>query len=357
MRITRVETHLQRSAFTYGASAGGAGGNLHLRAMDTLLVRVECEDGIHGWGEGFGFTLAETTRDAVERLIGPACIGQDSLDIAGLGRMLQRRFHNFGRNGPVTFGLSAIDIALWDIAGRRAGKPLHALLGSGARQRVPAYASLLRYGAAEDVADNTAEALRRGYRQIKLHEVDFACIRAARDAAPPEVPLMLDINCAWNSVEEAVAFCRAVAGMNIRWVEEPTWPPEDFAATARVRAEAGCGISAGENLGGVADFRRLFAEQAVDVAQPSITKHGGVSAMLEVAALAKAAGVAVVPHSPYFGPGLLATLHVLAATEQEEPLEVYFADLTAPPYGDALAVRDGYVTVPTGPGLGLEPVF
>lgn len=357
MKITRVETHLQRSAFTYGASAGGAGGNLHLRAMDTLLVRVECEDGVHGWGEGFGFTLAETTQDVVDRLIGPACIGQDSRDIAVLGRMLQRRFHNFGRNGPVTFGLSAIDIALWDIAGRRAGKPLHALLGGGARQRVPAYASLLRYGVAEDVADNTAEAVSRGYRRIKLHEVDLACIRAARDAAPPEVPLMLDINCAWNSVEEAIGFCRAVAGMNIRWVEEPTWPPENFAATARVRAGAGCGISAGENLGGVADFQRLFAEQAVDVAQPSITKHGGVSAMLEVAALAKAARVTVVPHSPYFGPGLLATLHVLAAAEQEEPLEVYFADLTAPPYGDALAVRDGYVTVPTRPGLGLEPVF
>ncbi|MBR0665647.1 mandelate racemase/muconate lactonizing enzyme family protein [Roseomonas hellenica] len=357
MKITGVETHLHRSAFTYGASTGGVGGNLHLRSMDTLLVRVECEDGVHGWGEGFGFTLAETTQDAVDRLIGPACIGQDSRDIAGLGRMLQRRFHNFGRNGPVTFGLSAIDIALWDIAGRRAGKPLHALLGHAARKRVPAYASLLRYGAAEDVADNTAAAVSRGYRRIKLHEVDLACIRAARDAAPPEVPLMLDINCAWNSAEEAIGFCCAVAGMNIRWVEEPTWPPGDFAAIARVRAAAGCGIAAGENLGGPIDFQRLFAEGAVDVAQPSITKHGGVSAMLEVAALAKAAGVAVVPHSPYFGPGLLATLHVLAAMEQEEPLEVYFADLDAPPYGDALAVRDGFVAVPEGPGLGLEPVL
>ncbi|HEY4250235.1 MAG TPA: mandelate racemase/muconate lactonizing enzyme family protein [Roseomonas sp.] len=356
-KISRIETRLQRSAFTYGAGSEGVGGNLHLRSMDTLLVRVECEDGVHGWGEGFGFTLAETTQDAVDRLIGPACIGQDSRDIAGLMRLLQRRFHNFGRNGPVTFGLSGIDIALWDIAGKRAGKPLHSLLGRGGRRRVPAYASLLRYGNAADVARNTAEAVRRGYRQIKLHEVDLACIRAAREAAPAEIPLMLDINCAWGSVEEAVAFCRAVAGMNIRWVEEPTWPPEDFAAIARVRGNAGCGISAGENLGGPVDFQRLLAEGAVDVAQPSITKHGGVSAMLEVAAMTKAAGIAMVPHSPYFGPGLLATLHILAATEREEPLEVYFADLAAPPYGEALVVQDGYVTVPEGPGLGIEPVL
>jgi L-alanine-DL-glutamate epimerase-like enolase superfamily enzyme len=235
--------------------------------------------------------------------------------------------------------------------------PLYRLLGGGTRTTVPAYASLLRYGNAADVARNTAEAVRRGYRQIKLHEVDLACIRAAREAAPAEIPLMLDINCAWGSVEEAVAFCRAVAGMNIRWVEEPTWPPEDFAAIARVRGNAGCGISAGENLGGPVDFQRLLAEGAVDVAQPSITKHGGVSAMLEVAAMTKAAGIAMVPHSPYFGPGLLATLHILAATEREEPLEVYFADLAAPPYGEALVVQDGYVTVPEGPGLGIEPVL
>ncbi|WP_431285069.1 enolase C-terminal domain-like protein [Humitalea sp. 24SJ18S-53] len=173
-------------------------------------MRVETEDGLHGWGEGFGFNLVATTKDAVDRLIGPACIGHDVGDIAGLQRLLLRRFHNFGRNGPVRYGISAIDIALWDIAGRRAGKPLHALLGSAgrgaARSRVPADACLLRYGEATAVAHNVAEAIRQGYRQIKLHEVDLACIRAARDAAPPEVPLMLDINCAWESAQDAIGF-------------------------------------------------------------------------------------------------------------------------------------------------------
>jgi L-alanine-DL-glutamate epimerase-like enolase superfamily enzyme len=144
--------------------------------------------------------------------------------------------------------------------------------------------------------------------------------------------------------------------MNIRWVEEPTWPPEDLDAIAAVRAASGCGIAAGENLGGVEDFRRLLAACAVDVVQPSATKHGGVSVLLEVAALAREAGVAAMPHSPYFGPGLLATLHVLAAMPEAEPIEVYFADLDEPPYGDALTVRDGAIAVPQGPGLGLEPV-
>ena len=195
MKIGKVETRIHRSAFTYGAGNAGVGGNLHLKGMDTLLVRVETEDGRHGWGEAFGFNLAETTKDAVDRLLAPACIGLDARDIAGVSRLLQKRFHNFGRNGPVTFGISGIDIALWDIAAQAADVPLHALLGQAARRRVPAYASLLRYGVTDDVARNVGEAVRRGFRSIKLHEVDLACIRAAREAAPPEVPLMLDINC------------------------------------------------------------------------------------------------------------------------------------------------------------------
>ncbi|MGX9962129.1 mandelate racemase/muconate lactonizing enzyme family protein [Roseomonas sp. F4] len=354
MKIARITTHLHRSPFTYGAGAQTSGGNLRLREIETLLVRVETEDGLHGWGEGFGFSLAGTTRDAVDRLIAPACIGQDASDIAGLGAMLARRFHNYGRNGPVSFGLAAIDIALWDIAAKARGLPLHALLGDAARASVPAYASLLRYGVAADVGRNVAEAVRRGFRQIKLHEVDLACIRAARDAAPAEVPLMLDINCAFEEPTAARDFCAAVRGMNIGWVEEPVWPPEDFASLATLRREAGVPISAGENLGGVADFARLFAAGAVDVAQPSITKHGGVSGLLAVAELAAKAGVTVVPHAPYFGPGLLATLHVLAALPQAAPLEFYFADLATPPY-PALIPQDGVVAVPQGAGLGLEP--
>lgn len=353
MKITRVTTHHHRTDFTYGASAGGVGGNLHLRAMDTLLVRVETDAGIHGWGEGFGFTLVETTKDAIDRLIGPACIGQDATDITALMRMLARRFHNFGRNGAVSFGLSAIDIALWDIRAKAAGVPLHALLGDAGRASVPAYASLLRYGTPDDVARNVTEALARGYRHIKLHEFDLGCIRAAHRAAL-DTPLMLDINCVWNTEEEAARFCEDVAGLNAAWVEEPIWPPEDIPAIARIRAASPVPIAAGECNGTVEDFCRMLELRAVDVAQPSITKVGGVSALLEIAELAREAGVRLVPHCPYFGPGLLATLHFLAASPEAEPIEIYFADLARAPY-PALIPREGAIAVPCAPGLGSEP--
>ncbi|WP_158292238.1 mandelate racemase/muconate lactonizing enzyme family protein [Paracraurococcus ruber] len=357
MRITAVTGQVRSTPFTYGNPAGphGAnrGGNLHLRDIDTLLVKVETDAGITGWGEGFGFNLVRTTHRALEELIAPACLGEDARDIAGLMRRLQRRFHNFGRNGAVTFALSGIDIALWDIAAKAAGKPLHALLGGKRRDRVPAYASLLRYGDPALVGRNVAEVVARGYRRIKLHEVDLGCIRAARDAAPPEVPLMLDINCHHDTVEQAVEFCRAVRGMNVRWVEEPVWPPEDFPAIAAVRAAGGVGIAAGECLGSPESIGAMLAAGAVDVVQPSVTKLGGLSAMLAVRDMAARHGVALVPHCPYFGPGLLATLHVLAAAEVEEPLEYYFADLARPVY-PALVPLDGHVAVPDAPGLGLE---
>ncbi|MFM7420586.1 MAG: hypothetical protein ACKO54_12975, partial [Alphaproteobacteria bacterium] len=146
MKITRIETRIHRSAFTYGVgldaqggSSRATGGNLALKTMDTLLVKVETDQGVHGWGEGFGFTLVDTTRDVIDRLLAPACIGQDAGDIGTINHMLQKRFHNFGRNGPITFGISAIDIALWDIAGKLWNTPVYRLLGGPTRDRIRVY--------------------------------------------------------------------------------------------------------------------------------------------------------------------------------------------------------------------------
>jgi L-alanine-DL-glutamate epimerase-like enolase superfamily enzyme len=220
---------------------------------------------------------------------------------------------------------------------------------------VPAYASLLRYGDPALVRENAAKAVARGYRHVKLHEVDPACIAAARAGTPAEIPLMLDINCHFPDVAAALDFADAVRPLNIRWLEEPVWPPEDPTAITLVRAAARIPVAAGENCGTIEDVRRLLSAGALDVIQPSVTKIGGVSGVRAVQALAADhRDVAVVPHSPYFGPGLLATLHILAAMEVETPLEVYFADLARPLY-PALTPVQGFVDVPDAPGLGLEP--
>src|SRR5881628_4177002 len=187
MKITRVETMVVNLPMVIE----GATPRLRDRAVtsiDILLVRVDTDQGVSGWGESFGHRIFPATRAAIDTVLGPLCLGRDPTQIAAIHDDLQRLLHGIGRNGPTIYALSGIDIALWDIAGKLAGLPLYRLLGGGPRADLPAYASLLRYGAADAVAHYTAQALGRGYRHVKIHEVTLPEITAAREAAGPGVP-------------------------------------------------------------------------------------------------------------------------------------------------------------------------
>jgi len=250
--------------------------------------------------------------------------------------------------------MSGLDIALWDIAGKAAGKPLAELLGGTRRREFDAYASLVRYGEAALVAGNAKRAVERGYRAIKLHEIGVEQVKAAREAIGPNVKLMMDTNCPWT-VAEALAIADQVREYDLFWFEEPVWPPEDYRGLARIKRECGIAVSAGENAVSCMDFVTMFDAGAVDYAQPSVTKIGGVSEMMRIATLARERGVALVPHSPYFGPGLLATLHMSAAFEHESMIEYSFVDLGANPLGESIEVKNGRIVLPRGPGLGRDP--
>jgi L-alanine-DL-glutamate epimerase-like enolase superfamily enzyme len=251
--------------------------------------------------------------------------------------------------------ISGLDIALWDIRGKLAGVPVHALLGGRRRQRVAAYASLLQYqGAVDLVRRNVARALQRGYRQIKLHERTAETVAAARVEVGPDVPIMVDTNCAWLP-EAATAAVTAMAPSRPFWVEEPIWPPEDFTAMAKLRQATGVPLAAGENASGALDFRKMIDAGAVDYLQPSAIKIGGITALWRICAAAEADGVTCVPHAPFFGPGYLATLHVLAAKQRESALERFFCDLALMPYDKTAPIVDGGVDVPERPGLGADP--
>jgi D-galactarolactone cycloisomerase len=321
--------------------------------MDTLLVKVTTNDGLIGWGEAFGFGGCATTVTAIKTLVAPVCVGQSAEDVGALSALVARRLHNLGRNGPVMHAISGLDIALWDLAGQRQGIPLHRMLGAGSVEKVSAYASLLRYGDAVVVARNAAQAVERGYRHVKLHEITVAEVKAAREAIGDDVELTVDTNCPW-SVDEAVAMGRQFRRFSLKWLEEPVWPPEDFAGLRQVRAETGVPIAAGENAATLDDFRQLMDDACVDYLQPSVTKIGGLTAMREVLALARSRGVTVAPHSPYFGPGLIATLHICAALPPNTQCERFYCDLDASPFGHQVVAIDGHMRVPQGPGLGIE---
>ncbi len=353
MKIAAISTYVLRLPFMHDGPPLHFAGRPR-NGMEMLLVRVDTDDGITGWGEAFGPGVWPATRAVIETIVAPMCLGRDSSRIAVLSEELQRNLHPLGRSGPVIFALAGLDIALWDIAGKRAEKPLAALLAADARTELTAYASLLRYGEPEFVARKCAEAVSRGYRQIKLHETGVAQMRAARDSAGPGVALMLDANCPWT-VDQALAIARQLREFNLHWLEEPVWPPEDSRGLATVRQQGGIPVAAGENAASVTEFSNLMAANAIDYAQPSISKLGGVTPMLQVLALARQHGVSVMPHSPYFGPGFVATLHVCAAHSGDTMIERYFCDLDASPLGAAIKPVNGRIAVPQGAGLGVDP--
>jgi L-alanine-DL-glutamate epimerase-like enolase superfamily enzyme len=353
MKITAIHTHYVRIPFDMGAPKQEFAG-LRFPTMDHLLVGVETDTGITGWGEGFGHTIIPATKAALETYVGPWFIGKDATNINALHAEAAQAFHIFGRNGPVVYAHSAIDIALWDIAGKRAGLPLSHLLGGGRRTEVRAYASLMRYGNPATVARICADMVRRGFRHIKLHEHSVEAVRAAREGAGPEAALMNDVNCPW-SVARALEMERAYRPAKLYWLEEPVWPPEDHHGLARVRREGATRIAAGENAAGLHDFRDSFEKGAVDFAQPSVTKIGGITEMRKIVALAEAHSVQLIPHCAYFGPGNLASIHIVASLAPDALLENIYANLEANPFGDAMLASDGKVRVPQGPGLGVEP--
>lgn len=353
MKITQVSTHILDIPFEYGGPPSGWGPSAW-RALSTLLVKVETDAGITGWGEAFSYSCAEAVQAAVEKMVAPSVIGMDASDIAGINRHLQRSLHLFGRYGITTFAISGLDIALWDIAGKAANKPLHVLLGGAGRSEIPAYASLFRYGNPELVAEFTTKAIEEGYSAVKLHEDTEEAVRAAREALGPDRDLMIDVNCPWTP-HEALSMAKRFAPYEPLWLEEPVFPPEDHVGLAMVRDAGGIALAAGENYCTAFQFRDVFAAGALDYAQPSVTKVGGITEMLKVATLAETSAVALMPHSPYFGPGWLATLHLLAALPASGYIERFFGTMPASTSAQFADVKDGVACVPMTSGLGVDP--
>ena len=170
---------------------------------------------------------------------------------------------------------------------------------------------------------------------------------------PRPVPLTVDVNCEW-SPEDAIAAAKRFRQHDLEWLEEPVFPPEDFRSLRAVAEASGVPIAAGENFCFATQFDALFEARAVAFAQPSVTKVGGITEFLKVAALADARGVRLAPHSPYFGPGALATLHLLAAREDAR-FEYFYLWPEAKLFGATLDPAGGALNVPSGPGLGVDP--
>ena len=323
-------------------------------AFDFVLLRVETDTGLVGWGEGFSYFCADSVRALIDQSVIPQLIGRDPAEIDTILAELRQKLHIIGRYGITMFAISAADIALHDLNAKAAGVSLAEHLGGAKRGDLPAYASLIRYGDAGLVRQIAGKAADEGYAMIKLHEIELDPIRAAREAIGPDVPLTNDVNCNW-SVEQTIEWTPALKEVDLLWLEEPIFPPEDFATHAMLRRETGMRLASGENLCTAHQFGEQIRAGSTDWTQPSVTKIGGIAETMATRRTAIEAGVKIAHHAPYFGPGLLATFQILAAAPEEEYLEYLYVARDAELFPGMPVPKDGRIAVPDGPGLGLDP--
>lgn len=351
MKITAVEPIPLRIPFEDGGSGQGITPQ-RWHTLDMVLVKISTDTGLVGWGEAFSYFCQRPVATVIADLIAPYLIGRDPDDPAALNDEMQRRFALFGRYGITVFGLSGVDIALWDLKAKVEGVSLGRLLRqSPVRSDVQAYASLVRYGEAALVAKHAEQAAAQGFDALKLHEVTMPEIRAARRAVGCDMLFTVDVNCSWSEAF-ADSVLPELKDLGTLWLEEPVFPPEDWDAHRRL-ARHGVAIAAGENACTAVEFSRLAP--AVTYPQPSVIKVGGVTEFLRVANVVKATGQTLMAHTPYFGPGYHATLQLAAAVEPFGLFEYLWVEPVAWAARDTPRPVAGRLQIPDGLGIGFEP--
>lgn len=346
-------------------------------AFDTTLVRVETEDGLVGYGEAKAAVGAQGNCAAlvtlIERELGPLIIGEDARSISRIWDIAYNgtrahfaidRGHVFpvmGRRGLTTAALGGIDIALWDIAGKALGVPLHRLIGGKRKDRFPAYASGGWKPASEIGAELKSFIDRGDFKAVKMRvgsqddvvRNSIARVQAARDALGPDIDIMVDAHGTWN-VAEAKRFARGVADCGVAWFEEPV-VGDDKRGMAEVRAATDIPIAAGESEFTRFDFRDLVEARAADILQPDLAIAGGVTEAMRIASIASAWNLGFAPHLWTGALGFSAGLHVLSASTAGYIVEYSLGhnpllhDLAE----EDFPVVDGEVEVPDRPGLGV----
>jgi len=347
-------------------------------SFNTALVAVDTDDGLTGYGEAKVHVGSAGDYAAVCAVVAhelrPLLLGEDPRQIGGLWQKMYngarahlarehgRSFPVLGRRGITISAISGVDIALWDLLGKRLGVPVYQLLGGRCRDRILAYASGGWAGPGA-IGAEVRRFVEMGYRAVKIRsglndasiDVSAERVREAREAAGAEVGLMIDGH-GTLSVAEAKRLCRKIETYDVAWFEEPT--PIDFPDGMReLRENTDIPIAAGESEQTRYPFRDLLERRAVDIVQPDLSISGGLSEARHIASLASAYQVQVAPH--LWGGAVLfaAGLHLAAATPNVTILEHCHGHnpLLRELVPEQFELVDGCIEVNDRPGLGVTP--
>jgi L-alanine-DL-glutamate epimerase-like enolase superfamily enzyme len=343
------------------------------RIRSLCLVRAETSDGVVGWGEAItgAQEVSLATAFLVERRLAPIVVGRDPRDVESIWQAMRDATYWDGNGGIVTFGISAIDMALWDVAGRIAGRPIHALLSDRRPTPLPACAStILATADLERIGEEFAGFVAEGYRMVKGgwgHDLsiafgrdearDLAVGRAVRAAVGADTAVILDVVAlaGWDA-DHAIRMCRALDDeVGLYWFEDAL-PEQDIAGYQALRRAVRTRICTGEKGWHEVHFRTLIESGAIDVIMLDPAKAEGITGSWRVIRAAAAAGLSWNAHAWSSALDTAASLHLAAATDNTLLMEL--KPVPSPMQDELVAMPihqvDGWVDVPSGPGLGLE---
>jgi L-alanine-DL-glutamate epimerase-like enolase superfamily enzyme len=330
---------------------------------DAIVVRVRTQSGLVGYGESHAGRAPGAVALLINTTLRALVLGMDATDVVGVwNRIYSRQLASHGMGAGASLAMSGLDMALWDIRGKAVGWPLYKLLG-GAQRAIPAYAGGVSLGF-QDPKDLLAEAkvhIDAGYRAIKLRlgdnvREDIRRVEAARDAFGDEIEILTDANTGYT-VEDARRVMPALEDLDVRWLEEP-FPAHDYRSYVAARTFSTTPLAAGENHFTRFEFSRLIDDGIVDVIQPDLSKSGGITECLRIAAMASAHKLPVHPHTSMTGINMAATIHFLAAIDNAGYFEgdvsranLFRDELTSRPFELG---KDGAVRPLEAPGIGIE---
>jgi D-galactarolactone cycloisomerase len=367
MKITEVIAHqlLVNVDEPFTSSRGW-----YYKTKGALVVEIRTDTGLVGWGDCYG--PAAINRSIIENVLKVGLIGRDPFDVEVLWEELYNKIKDYGLTGMTIASISGIDIALWDLIGKAVKQPIHKLIGGAFRTQLQAYATGLYFKDMnrlnEEAVDEARGYVEQGFKAIKMKiglgsiTKDIDRVAAVRDAIGKDVQLMVDANHCFN-VPQAVAIGRELQKLDIFWFEEPI-SPEDLDGYVEVTNKLDMAIAGGENEFTKFGFRRILEKRAMDIVQPDVCAAGGITECKKIATLAQAHSIQCVPHAWGTAIGLAATMHYLASLPFTPPCLVPVPPMleyeqTFNPFRDELSSTDlthkgGFVTVPNGPGLGIE---
>ena len=377
MKITRIISHVLQ----YDMPEVLGYSQQYYSSRTAHLVEVQTDEGVTGWGECFGpGNIAKANKGIVEKVIQPIVLGLDPMDRDVIWHKVYNLLRDHGQKGMPMQALSGVDIALWDIAGKVAGLPLHKLIGGAHRTDVPCYGygMMLRDEPIGDLAkrfeDEAATIRGMGFVAAKMKtgfgpKPDVKLCEAVRRGVGDDFKFMVDANHCYTT-SDAFYVGRALEELDAYWFEEPI-APEDLDGYRELRAGLTVNISGGETEFNRWGWRSILENRGLDIAQPEVCALGGVSEYLRVLALCHAHFTPVINHVWGSAIAVATNLQLLTAMpplpggmHPWEPMLEF--DTTDNKFRDELLTEPldiqgqvksnaGRVTIPKGPGIGVEP--